>query len=54
MRLACVSCIDGVTDENVMALLDEVGPPFPLVLKCLKLMMADEADVERVGMVAVP
>ena len=54
MRLACVSCIDGVTDEYVMAFLDGVGPSFPLVLKCLKLMGVEEADAERVGMVAVP
>lgn len=45
MRLACVSCIDGVTDENVMAFLDEVGSPFPLVLKCL--MIARESRPPR-------
>ena len=54
MRLACVSCVDGVTDENVMAFLDEVGPSSPLALKCLKILRVDEADAERVGMITAP
>lgn len=50
VRLACVSCIDGVTDENVMAFLDEIDQESPVVRKCLKLLGVDDDDMGRVGM----
>lgn len=50
VRLACVSCIEGVTDENVMAFLDEIGEESLVVRKCLRLLGVDDNDMGRIGM----
>ena len=50
VRLACVSCIEGVTDENIMAFLDEIDEESPVVRKCLGLLGVDDDDMGRIGM----
>lgn len=49
VRLACVICIDGVTDENIMAFLDEIDESSPVIRRCLKLLGLDDQDIERIG-----
>ena len=49
VRLACVSCIKGVTYENVMAFLDRFPPNPPIVGECLKLLGITEDQMHKIG-----
>ena len=54
VRLACTSCIEGVTDENVMAFLDEIDESSPVIRRCLKLLGIDDHDMGRIGIEEMP
>lgn len=49
VRLACVSCIKGVTYENVMAFLDRFPQNPPIVRECLRLLGITEDQMHRIG-----
>lgn len=49
VRLACVSCIKGLTYENVMAFLDKFPPNPPIVLECLRLLGITEDQMQQIG-----
>ena len=49
ITLACVSCIKGVTYENVMGVLRSIPQNSPLVEECLKLMGLNENQMQGIG-----
>lgn len=49
VRLACVSCIKGVTYDNVMLFLDKFPPNPPFVEECLRLLGITEDQMRRIG-----
>lgn len=49
IRLACVSCIKGVTYENVVAFLDKFPPNPPIVRECLRLLGITDEQMQKIG-----
>ena len=49
VRLSCVSCIRGVTDENVMAFLRRFPPNPPIVKECLRQLCITDEQMKRIG-----
>ena len=54
VRLACVSCIDGITEDNVMAFLYEIDESSEVIRRCLKLLGLDHDDLKRIEMGGMP
>lgn len=49
IQLACWSCIDGVTPDNVMAFLSYFPPTPKIVIECLRLLRIGDEDLQRLN-----
>ena len=49
IRLSCVSCIKGVTYENVMAFLNRFPPNPPIVKECLRQLGITDEQMKKIG-----
>ena len=49
IRLSCVSCIKGVTYENVMAFLYKFPPNPPIVKECLRQLSITDGQMKKIG-----
>lgn len=49
VRLACVTCIKGVTYENVMAVLRAFPTPPPMFSECLRLLGLSDDQMHDIG-----
>lgn len=49
VQIACIGCIQGVTEENVMAFLSRFDRASKIIVECLRIIDIEGSDLELIG-----
>lgn len=49
VQIACIGCIQGVTEENVMAFISRFHRASRIIIECLRIIDIEGSDLELIG-----